>query len=192
MKKILFATLSLMVGMHCGIAQTNDFRNFRWGSTMEKVRAEEKAPFFSKLNNYELEYDDKLVGSNFKILYIFNENKKLISGIYIFSRKYSNPELYYQDYSIFFKLLTQKYGIATKEKETWNTTDPLFDKTNKKQAIADKNLNLYAVWNTERTTIKITLISIGYEIPSMQIHYTSKLLDELPDPIELKEALDKL
>ncbi len=33
---------------------------------------------------------------------------------------------------------------------------------------------------------------VGYEIPSMQIHYTSKLLDELPDPIQLKETLDKL
>lgn len=33
MKKILFAVLSLTAGMHCGIAQNNDFRNFAWGST---------------------------------------------------------------------------------------------------------------------------------------------------------------
>jgi hypothetical protein len=62
----------------------------------------------------------------------------------------------------------------------------------KKQAIADRSLNLFAVWNTERSTIKITLISIGNDIPSMQIHYTSKSLDELHDPGELKDALDKL
>lgn len=55
MKKILFAVLSLIAEMHCGNAQNKDFRNFNWGSTIQKIRAEEKAPFFSKLNNYELE-----------------------------------------------------------------------------------------------------------------------------------------
>ena len=192
MKKTVFATLLVIAGFNCGWSQNKDFRNFSWGSPMEKIRAEEKAPFFSKLKNYELEYDDKLLGSNFKVLYIFNEKNKLISGIYIFSRKYSNTELYYQDYMVFLKLLSKKYGEPDKEKEVWNTTDTEFDKTNKQQAIADGNLNLYSLWNTERTSIKITLISIGSEVPSLQIHYTTKSLDELQDPAELKDAMNKL
>ena len=192
MKKIIFNGIILLMGINSSYAQTADFRIFSWGNPMEKIKTDEKSPFFSTLKSDELEYNDKLGGSNFKVLYIFNDNNKLISGIYIFSKKYSNPELYYQEYSVFLKLLTEKYGKATNEKETWNTTDPLYDKSNKKQAIADKNLNLYAVWYTKRTAIKITLISIGNEVPSMQIHYTATSLDELENQIDLKDALNKL
>lgn len=191
MKKALF-TFILIAGIQVNHAQNKDFRNFSWGNSIEKVRTEEKAPFFSRLKDDELEYDDKVLGLKFKVLYIFNENNKLISGIYIFARKYSNPELYYQDYSVFLKLMNEKYGKPDREKETWATVDEGFDKNNKKQAIADGNLNLYSVWNTERTSIKMTLISIGNDVPSIQIHYTSKLLDEFHDPTELKDALDKL
>lgn len=192
MKKIIFNGIILLMGINSSYAQTADFRIFSWGNPMEKIKTDEKSPFFSTLKSDELEYNDKLGGSNFKVLYIFNDNNKLISGIYIFSKKYSNPELYYQEYSVFLKLLTEKYGKATNEKETWNTTDPLYDKSNKKQGIADKNLNLYAVWYTKRTAIKITLISIGNEVPSMQIHYTATSLDELENQIDLKDALNKL
>ena len=192
MKKIIFNGIILLMGINSSYAQTADFRIFSWGNPMEKIKTDEKSPFFSTLKSDELEYNDKLGGSNFKVLYIFNDNNKLISGIYIFSKKYSNPELYYQEYSVFLKLLTEKYGKATNEKETWNTTDPLYDKSNKKQAIADKNLNLYAVWYTKRTAIKITVISIGNEVPSMQIHYTATSLDELENQIDLKDALNKL
>jgi hypothetical protein len=192
MKKKIFWLTILILGISNSNAQTTDFRIFSWGNSIEKVKSDEKAPFYAAKNGDELEFDDKLGGTKFKVLYIFNENNKLISGIYIFAKKYSNTELYYQDYSVFLKLLKEKYGKATNEKETWNTSDSLYDKSNKKQAIADKNLNLYAVWNTERTTIKITLISIGNEVPSMQIHYTAAALDELKNQIDLKDALNKL
>lgn len=192
MKKIFFGLIILIAGINYSMAQTTDFRIFSWGNPIEKVKSEEKARFYSAKNDDELEFDDKLGGTKFKVLYIFNENNKLISGIYIFSKTYNNPELYYQDYSVFLKLLKEKYGKATNEKETWNTTDALYDKANKKQGIADKNLNLYAVWYTDRTTIKITLISIGNDVPSMQIHYTATSLDELQNEIDLKDALNKL
>ena len=192
MKKIFFVLIIAIVGINYSMAQTFDFRIFSWGNPIEKVKAEEKARFYSAKNDDELEFDDKLGGTKFKVLYIFNENNKLISGIYIFSKEYSNPELYYQDYSVFLKLLTEKYGKPTNEKETWNNTDALYDKSNKKQAIADKNLNLYAVWDTKRTSIKITLISIGNTIPSIQIHYTATSLDELQNQIDLKDAMNKL
>lgn len=192
MKNILIGFAFLIAGIQYSVAQKTDFRSFNWGSSIEKVKSEEKARFYSAKNDDELEFDDKLGGTKFKVLYIFNDNNKLISGIYIFSKIYRNPELYYQDYTVFLKLLTQKYGKARNEKETWNAPDPSFDKNNKKQAIADRNLNLYAVWDTERTTIKITLISIGNEVPSMQIHYTAKSLDELENQIDLQDALNKL
>ena len=192
MKKILLGVTVLILGIHHSLAQDNDFRDFTWGNSIEKVRADEKARFYSALKRDQLVYDDKLGSSHFKVLYIFNDNNKLISGNYIFLKNYNNTELYYQDYKVFFKLLTEKYGNPTNEKETWGAIDPTFDKTNKKQGIADKTLNLYAIWNTERTVIKITLISMGTDIPSMQIHYTTATLDALENPIDLKDALSKL
>jgi hypothetical protein len=192
MEKIIVGLTVLIFGINDSIAQNADFRDFTWGNSIEKIRNDEKAHFYSALKRNELVYDDKLGSSNFKVLYIFNDNNKLISGNYIFLKNYSNIELYYQDYKVFFKLLTEKYGKPTNEKETWSSVDPTFDKTNKIQAIADKNLNLYAIWNTERTVIKITLISIGTDMPSMQIHYTTASLDHLENPIDLKDALSKL
>ena len=192
MKNIIFALTLVLAGLNYSEAQNTDFRIFNWGDPIQKVKSEEKAKFYAAKNGDELMYDDKLGGSKFKVLFIFNENNKLISGTYIFAKEYSNTELYYQDYSVFLKLLKEKYGSPSNEKETWNTVDPLYDKANKRQAISDKNLNLYAVWDTERTTIKITLISIGNEIPSMQIHYTASVLNDFKSQIDLKEALDKL
>lgn len=192
MKNTIFILTLLVAGIQHSVAQKTDFRTFSWGDPIAKVKSEEKARFYSAKNGDELLYDDKLGGTSFKVLYIFNENNKLISGIYMFSKAYSNTDLYYQDYTVFLKLLKEKYGAPTNEKETWNTTDPLYDKANKKQSIADKNLNLYAVWDTESTAIKITLISIGNEAPSMQIHYTATALDTLKNQIDLKDALNKL
>lgn len=192
MKKIIFGIIILILGVNNSVAQTTDFRNFNWGDPVEKIRSEENAHFFTRQKNEELQYDDKLNGTSFKVLYIFNDNNKLISGSYILTKTHSDPELYYQNYLVFLKLLTEKYGKPNNEKETWNSSDPSYDKTNKKQGIADRNLNLYSFWNTNRSNIKITLISIGNDFPSLQIHYTTKSLDELENQTDLQEALKKL
>ena len=192
MKKLLAVVIISILAINSAFSQTNDFRNFSWGNSREKIKNNEKATVFSQSQPDLLEYDDKLGSADFKVLYIFNENDHLISGIYIFSKVYKNPELYYYEYSKFLKLLIQKYGKPFNEKETWNIAALDFDKTNKKQAIADKILNLYAVWNTKKSSIKITLISIGNELPSMQIHYTSNLLSEFENPADLKDAFNKL
>ncbi len=192
MKNIIFGLIILIVAINNSLAQTTDFRNFNWGDPMEKIRNEETNHLLSRIKNEELTYEDKLNGTGFKVLYIFNDNNKLISGSYISTKIHSDPELYYQNYLVFLKLLTEKYQNPNIQKETWNSSDPTYDKTNKKQGIADKNLNLYSVWNTNRSDIKITLISIGNTNPSLQIHYTTKSLDDLENQIDLKEALKKL
>ncbi len=192
MKTHFFTLLFFISAINFSLAQKTDFRIFNWGTSLEKVKSEEKASFYSAKNGDELIFKDKLGSKSVLVMYIFNENNKLISGIYIYSKEYSNAELYYYDYSVLLKLLKEKYGMPTNEKETWNTVDKSYDKTNKKLAIADKNLNLYAVWNTERTTIKITLISIGNTIPSIQIHYTSNSIEDQDNPEDLKDALNKL
>ena len=63
MKKIIFNGIILLMGINSSYAQTTDFRIFSWGNPMEKIKTDEKSPFFSTLKSDELEYDDKLGGS---------------------------------------------------------------------------------------------------------------------------------
>ncbi len=87
--------------------------------------------------------------------------------------------------------LQKKYGSPTDEKEIWNSNTPKADKNNFGQAIVDGNLSLNTLWNTDRTVIKILLVTHDKQ-PSLQIHYTTRSLDELESKEDLKTALNKL
>ena len=90
--------------------QSTDFRGFNWGASLAQVQSQERSRLVVKIKDDELEYEDLLAGSDCDVIYIFNDNDKLIGGNYVFTKKYSNPELYMQDYNRFKDLLTQKYG----------------------------------------------------------------------------------
>lgn len=191
MKQLLMVSIIMAGSVLYSKAQTTDFRGFSWGNSLDNIQSGEKAHLISKINDDELAYKDELGGSDCDVLYIFNDNDKLESGMYIFSKKYSNPELYLQDYKKFKALLTQKYGKPANEKENWNNHTPVDDKLNYGQAVADGNLTMTTLWNTGRSVVKIALVSLDKH-PSLQIHYTASSLDELENKEELKSALNKL
>ncbi|HWK07697.1 MAG TPA: hypothetical protein VNS58_28895 [Puia sp.] len=191
MKTILLSIVILTAALSSSFAQSNDFREFSWGNPMEKIQTNEKATFLIKVKDDELEYQDQVAGSDCNVIYIFNDNNKLVSGNYFFTKKYANPQLYLQDYTKFKTLLTQKYGKPTSDKETWGSHMPVAEKHNYGQAVADGYLSLNTVWTTDRTQIKINLINIDRS-PSLQIQYITVALDELESKEELKKALIKL
>jgi hypothetical protein len=191
MKKLLVGFIILIGTVVRPQSAAGDFRGFSWGDSFEKVRSQEKAHYVTKKGESEVEYKDILGGADIRILYVFNDDKKLISGIYIFAKTFKNPEIYVHNYNEFSKLLSEKYGKPTNEKETWSSNVPIHDIANLGQAVLDGDVNLYTVWNTERSVIKITLISIDGR-PSMQIHYTTRTLDELENKEDLRAALSKL
>jgi hypothetical protein len=190
MEKLLIVLAVMLGGINISYAQ--DFRDFTWGNSLNNVQSGEKATLVAKVSNDELAYKDILGGSDCDVIYIFNDNDKLASGLYVFSKKYSNPQLYLQDYNKFKALLTEKYGKPASEKENWNSTTTATEKHNYGQTIADGNLTLNTVWNTGRSVIKIILINTKDKQPSLQIHYTTQSLDELENKEELKTALKKL
>lgn len=168
-----------------------DFRAFTWGESLEQVQSEETAKFIIKDKDDMLEYKDELGGYDCDVIYTFNESDKLISGDYVFTKKYTNPQLYLQDYNSFKTLLTEKYGKAVSEKENWSKNSTPSDKSNFGQAIADGNLILNTQWVTNRSVVQISLNS-GNKVPFLHIHYTTKSLDELQDKVALEKALPKL
>ena len=191
MRTLILGYLLFLCGICWSQAQQNDFRGFTWGDSFEKVRSEEKAKYVTKKDETEVEYREILGGKDIRILYVFNDEKKLVHAIYIFAKKYSNPELYVMTYNDFTNLITEKYGKPAKQVERWTSPDTAHDVTNPGQAIVDGDLSLYTVWMTERTVIKSTLINIDGR-PSMQIHYTTRSLDEIENKEELRTALEKL
>ena len=193
MKRII-SVLLLLSAINANLsAQTavRDFRDFTWGTALTQIQTNEKAEFIDKIQNDMLLYKDKLAGYDCNVSYGFNQNDKLISGNYIFNKKYTNPQLYIQDFNTFKKLLTRKYGKPASDKMNWNKNTPLLEKHNYGQAVVDGNLNLSTIWTTERSLIEIAVTVVNH-IPSMHIHYTTKNLDELENNDELQKALNKL
>lgn len=190
MKKITFLiSFCFAIG---GSSLAQDFRGFTWGSTLDNVHAAEKSILLSSIGNDELIYKDIVAGADCNVIYLFNDNNKLASGIYLFSKSYSNPQLYIQDYKKFKTLLTQKYGKPANELESWSKSVTAEEKLDYGQAVTEGNLSLSSTWNTGRTVIKILLAKTNEGKPCLQIHYTTLSLDELENKDQLKESLKKL
>lgn len=112
--------------------------------------------------------------------------------MYLFSKKYSNPQLYIQDYNKFKALLTKKYGKAASENETWASQATAKQKQDYGQAVAAGILSLSSTWNTGKSVIKIVLIETTEHRPALQIHYTTASLDDFENSADLNDSLKKL
>lgn len=176
---IILAAISISTQI---FSQTpNDFRGFSWGKSISEVQKAELSKFILKDKDDALEYADQLAGSDCNVIYTFNENDKLISGTYEFTRAYRNQQLNLQDYKRFRSLLITKYGQPKTDNSEQTAENNLID----------RDLNLNAAWETERSMIKIDLVEHDNKL-AMRIHYTTKSLNELDSEKQLKEALSKL
>jgi hypothetical protein len=193
MKKSLFIVVALVIINAITTAQisTSDFRSFTWGSSLNQVIKNEKGKFIKQDKDDFLLYEDQLAGSDCEVIYQFNDNDKLVSGTYIFTKIFPNPQLYIQTYNKFKDLLKSKYGNPKLSKEEWSANNTPTDNENYGQAVADGDLSLYSIWTSDRSIIKITLNNTNHG-PSLQIHYTDKTLDEMENKEQLKNAMLKL
>jgi len=193
MKKLVGLFILFFSGTSLINAQPTDFRNFSWGDSFEKVVNNEKAKLVTKVGDDEIVYRDMLGGSDCEVTYIFNDNNKLVSGMYKINRKYSNPQLYIEDYETYRSLLSQKYGNPSSDKENWRINAmTLSDRHNYGQAIVKGDLALSGIWLTPRSSINLLLQSTEKDDATMYIIYTARSLDELKDANVLKAAMKKL
>ena len=163
--------LSAMIGnMSFSKILITDFGRFNDCNSPGNVQSREKVQLHFKMGTKEPEYKDELDDSDYQIEYILNDNDKLACGIYVFSKKYSNPQLYLEDYKKFKVLLTEKFGKPVIEKENWNNNSIIEEKNNYGQAVAE---NILTVWNTNRSVLKIVLVTTNEKYPGLQIYYTS-------------------
>jgi hypothetical protein len=193
MKKLIVSIIPLLAFSFYASAQSaeTDFRGFKWGSSFANVQSSEKARFVSKENDDLLLYHDLLAGSDCDVVYQFNDNDKLIGGTYAFTKKYTNPQFYVQDYNKFKELLITKYGKPKYDREDLSPNTTTEEKEDYGQAVIDGKLKLNSVWSTDRTIIKI-LLETQDKHPELIIHYSAKSLDAFENNALLKTALPKL
>ena len=83
MKKLfLFILVTLLAFPNLLLAGENNFRETKWGMSVEEVKNAEKSTFKSEGNN-SLAYTSNLLGNDCHIFYYF-ESGKLIQACYFF------------------------------------------------------------------------------------------------------------
>lgn len=189
--KIILAFVLLLPAGFLFAQNKTDYRAFNWGTSFYQVQSSETAKFIASDKDDMLEYNDLLGGYDCNVFYTFNEDQKLIGGSYFFTKKYTNPQLFIQDFNIFKGLLTEKYGKPSSETESWTNNTTQQEKQNYGLAIADGSLVLSTKWITDRSIIQIILNSANKQ-PILHIHYIAKSLTELENLKLLQTAIPKL
>ena len=165
-----------------------DFRNTRWGMSLDEVKnSEENQPTNNK--NDLLVYINEIAGLSCKIVYIFADNK-LTRAKYVFTNEHSNKNDFIVDYNEMKELLSKKYGVPY-DKELWKNDLYKDDYGQWGFAISLGHLMYYSEWATPNTSIKLVLNGENYNI-DFQLEYSSSNLIKVEKEIGEKKILDKL
>jgi hypothetical protein len=189
MKKAILITFQFLLIAVVGSSQSYDFRKTNWGMSFENVKTTEASKFVADKND-RLMYDCILAGANFKTIYMFNDNNKLVGAKYMLDKTYSNSDFYVNEYATFKALLIKKYGNPVKESQNWNNTSISKEESNWGHALEQGFVSINAIWNTPTTNIKLSLIKLDKIY--MQIDYVSIKYKEMESEEVLKKTMNEL
>lgn len=155
---------------------TFDFKQFRWGDSMETVRAVEGEPYLSnhikERNTDYIAYKTKAVGLDMVLVYYFTEDQ-LFQVRYILDEDHSNENLFIKDYETFRDALTKKYGKPLIDTESWQDDSKKdFYKNRKGDALSYGYLTYYTWYFTDRSIITMQMDADNYKV-SMIVEYVS-------------------
>ncbi len=173
LKHLLFL---LMIAIYCTpLCLAADFRDTEWGMSSEQVQSLEKTePVYPKKDT--LTFRGKVAGKRVDIIYEF-KNEKLKAGIYIFTEKNSNNNVYLQDYEKTNEFLDLKYGIPDSRKTSWNNEMYKEKRGYHGLAVSLGHLALESTWNKEKTTIVHTLSGANNTIEHSISYFDKSSLD---------------
>ena len=153
-----------------------DFRNAKWGDDKEAVRNYETQIVLNE-NNDALIGECWIIGYNATAMYIFDGNEKLVGGSYIFfPNEYASSEKYISAYNELKSALTEEYGTPTEDIIRPLDQD-FIDFYGEEMALSFNNIEYEARWETETTTIYLTLAAPNYET-TLVILYIDKTLGQ--------------
>lgn len=166
-----------------------DFRNTKWGMSMQQVKRQEEAELVSE-NETILGYRATLNGLDCLIGYIFAQGK-LVRATYLIDAEHSNKNDHIKDYSGLKSLLVQKYGSPSEDEVVWR--DDLYRDTSSDwgMAISVGHLIFYSKWETRTSTVFLGLSGENFEIKHA-VEYKSKQFGHLEDEAKKRKSLEDL
>ena len=156
MKSLLIAAIAFF-SVHIVSAQQNDFRHGNWGASFYDIMAIDTSTLVMNIGQSELIYKDELAGAPCEAYYMFTTNDQLVSGRYIFTKQYVNPQGYVLLYDKFLNMLAGKYGEPDGEAQTWHPSFRELDRDAFGREIAQGNLSLSTSWATKTAMVTLSL-----------------------------------
>lgn len=158
------------------LAQDTDFRNHNWGADKATVKSEEKAKLI--LDDPRLvKYQSLLAGYNATIQYGFTIDNQLMKGQYTLRNQLANPKGYFNEFTFFENLLSEKYGEKTKTSVKVTNNSPK-NEENYPLLLKAGELTKETRWSTPDTDITLSLSTLD-NVTGLQIIYTSKKFNSL-------------
>lgn len=166
-----------------------DFRQSRWGMSMDQVKAIETATF-----DYETDkiivYKTRVADLYMSLGYLF-VNDCLYKAKYIVLGPHSNKLEYILEYAKLKLLLSEKHGEPTADKTVWLNDLYLDDQLNWGIALSIGHLKMLANWVKPNVTITILLTGDNQEI-DLVIEYLSDSLWAIEREKSHKETMSDL
>ncbi len=155
-----------------------DFRQTRWGMSMDEVKASEgSSPDYkgtvTGTGAEYIGYDTQLMGNDAIVVFYFGKDG-LYQARYIWTEKHSNDSFYINDYNDVKKQLTKKYGNPLFDNESWDTSaHESYYKDRKGDALSYGYLSYLTYYVTDRTAIMMSMDADNYKV-SFIIDYAGK------------------
>lgn len=163
----------LMTGSALG-ADAPDFRNVRWGMTMEEVMAAETEAALTVLADQPVLVGDCIVaGRKARLFYQF-ASSHLREAFYAFEDAHTNRNLYIDDFEDLRELLALKYGEPLIDTAIWKRNLYRNDPDEWGRAVVIGDVTFRAEWETPRTRIILSLGGDNYEARHF-LGYVSKV-----------------
>ncbi|MHB0960110.1 MAG: DUF4339 domain-containing protein [Pirellulaceae bacterium] len=166
-----------------------DFRNVKWGMTIEKVRGREDLELVHESPD-TLGYKETVGGHDCIVLYIF-VNDVLVRAKYLITERHTNDNEHVMDFESIGTLLAQKYGDPTTTNVVWKNDLYKDALSEYGMAVAMGHLSMYQKWSLPLTTVLHYLNGDNFEIEH-GIEYIGKEYEHLEEGASKQEALDDL
>ncbi|HEY9885724.1 MAG TPA: hypothetical protein V6C96_00545 [Vampirovibrionales bacterium] len=173
LQNLLFALFTCFLLTQQSNAVEVLFRNMPWGSTMQQVKAKEKAYLLQETPN-GLMYEDQIVHRNFNSAYFF-QNNKLFRGVYSLQEQSSEEQgvlnqrsNYVLLYKILLDELVKVHGVPDKQKELPKLGNNE-DVTNFLDKVAERNDGVYSQWKVGDVLITLALKGVEGKLKVLKI-----------------------
>ncbi|HFA48366.1 MAG TPA: hypothetical protein ENJ95_05025 [Bacteroidetes bacterium] len=188
MNKLIIATV-LIFAFGNMYAQGFQFRGFEWGTTKEKIKKNERAPFVLEKDNL-LQYRSTLGDYDADLEYYFSIDGELMGARYTVRKRYKDLQDHFKEFDFFTELLTEKYGKPVaiqivKEEVNVNNVGSLI------ASLKSGDFAQEIKWDLPDTAIQLTLTGEGKDV-IMVINYQSKKYGKMNHQLKREMVLKDL